>query len=115
MVSTEILPRCSRTTNASSDTTYLHFSAQLCAPVYLFCVVYNMTCKMQVMFADHGQLNYNHHLIWRHQRLASAGVSGTTVATAEILRECAICRNASNASGPVHRLPDPLAAANPLS
>src|ERR1700676_412140 len=51
MVSTEILPRCSRVINASSDTTYLHFSAQPCAPVYLFRRAYNMTCKLQVMFA----------------------------------------------------------------
>jgi hypothetical protein len=87
------------------------FSAQPCATVYLLRSAYNMTCKMQVMFEITGQLNYNRHLMLRDQRLAVARVSGTTPPSPKICVST-ICGNASNASGPAHRLPDPLAASD---
>src|SRR6266852_8783375 len=61
MVSTEILPRCSRVISASSDTTYLPCfrrpdASRLLRSTYL------MTCNLQVIAAAvRKSLNYNHH------------------------------------------------------
>src|SRR5260370_17441366 len=88
MVSTEILPRCPRTTNASSDTTRLHFSAQPCATVYLLRPAYSMTCKMQVTLTDRGLLNYDRHLTQRHQRFRRTGWAWRQTNAAAKIRFC---------------------------
>src|SRR5712672_1248380 len=109
MVSTEILPRCSRTTNASSDTTCLHFSAQRCATVYLLRSAYSMTCKMQVTFTDRSLLNYDRHLTQRHQRFRRAGWAWRQTDAAAKIRFCVSAylrkcvkrhRTSSSAPGP---------------
>src|SRR6267378_8629432 len=61
MVNTEILPRCSRAISASSDTTHLH-SWRNDAPWFICSdQLTNMTCSLQVMFAETSRSHDSHH------------------------------------------------------
>src|ERR1700676_4402736 len=68
MVSTEILPRCSRVINASSDTACLHFLARGSAPGLLIAA----SLQHDLHFASHVcRLNDACHFIRRRPRLVA--------------------------------------------